>query len=120
MQCVKCDGELQRVIIDKVEVDKCDKCSGIWFDFGELDKILESGSIDALKNEIDNNQGQDAQRGTCPRCGGTGNMVQVTSLENADIHIDTCSVCYGQWLDGGELEALAGQGIVSKIKGLFK
>ena len=54
MQCVKCDGELQRVSLDEVEVDKCDKCSGIWFDIGELDKILESGAIDSLKNEIDN------------------------------------------------------------------
>ena len=119
MQCVKCDGELQRVTLDKVEVDKCTKCSGIWFDIGELDKILESSSIDSLKNEIGNNQGQDAEKGKCPRCGGTGNMVQVTNLKNPDIHIDTCSVCYGQWLDGGEIEELSSQGFISKIKSLF-
>ena len=63
MQCIKCDGELQRVTLGEVEVDKCVKCSGIWFDIGELDKVLESSSIDSLKNEIDNNQGQDEQKG---------------------------------------------------------
>ncbi len=50
MQCIKCDGELQRVILGKAEVDKCDKCSGIWFDIGQLYKVLESRSIDSLKN----------------------------------------------------------------------
>ncbi|MEJ2201722.1 MAG: zf-TFIIB domain-containing protein [Desulfuromonadaceae bacterium] len=120
MQCVKCNGELQRVTLGEIEVDKCVKCSGIWFDIGELDKILESSSIDTLKNEIDNNHWQDALKGKCPRCGGTGNMVQVTSLKNPDIHIDTCSVCYGQWLDGGEIEELTSQGFISKIKGLLK
>jgi len=120
MQCVKCDGELKRVSLGELDVDKCSQGSGIWFDSGELDKILESGSIEALKNEVDNNQGHDAQKGNCPRCGGTGKMVQVTSLKNAEVHIDTCSVCYGQWLDGGELEALTDQGFIAKIKGLFQ
>ena len=120
MQCVKCDGQLRRVILGEIEVDKCDRCSGIWFDCGELDKILEADSIDALKNEIDNHREHDAQKGKCPRCGGTGNMVQVTSLKNADIHIDTCSVCYGQWLDGGELEELTEQGLVGRLRRLFK
>ena len=120
MKCVKCDGQLQRVTVDDVEVDKCEKCSGIWFDIGELAKVLEANSIESLKNEVDNNQDQDAQKGTCPRCGGTGNMVQVTHLKQPDIHIDTCSVCYGQWLDGGELEKLTGHGLIAKIRSLFK
>ncbi len=119
MQCVKCDGQLDKVIVGKVEVDKCKSCSGIWFDLRELDKVLKSGSIELLKNVVDNNQGHDAQKGKCPRCVGGGNMVQVTSLKKPDVHIDTCSVCYGQWLDGGELEELTGQGLVSKIKNLI-
>ena len=120
MQCVKCNGQLQKVTLGEVEVDKCSSCSGIWFDIGELDKILESGRIEALKNEVDNNQGQDARKRKCPRCGGEGNMIQVASLKNADVHIDTCSVCYGQWLDGGELEEITNQGFISRIRSLFK
>ena len=78
MNCVKCDGQLSKVVIGEITVDKCD------------------------------------------RCGGTGNMVRVTSLKDADIHIDTCSVCYGQWLDGGEIEHLKDQGILDRIKKIFK
>ena len=119
MDCIKCDGELVKAIIDEVEVDKCDKCSGIWFDFGELKKILDGSNIDKLRNVIDNNKGHDSRQGKCPRCGGEGSMVQVTSMENKSVHIDTCSVCYGQWLDGGEIETLKGEGISGKLKGLF-
>ena len=120
MQCVKCDGQLEGVTVEEIEVDQCVTCSGIWFDFGELEKILDTGSISTLKNEVDNNQGHDAQKEKCPRCGGVGNIVQVTSLKNAEVHIDSCSVCYGQWLDGGELEEIADQGFIAKIRGLVK
>jgi Zn-finger nucleic acid-binding protein len=34
---------------------------------------------------------------------------------DADIHIDTCAVCGGQWLDGGELELLRGEGTLRAL-----
>ncbi len=119
MDCIKCDGRLEKVMIDEVEVDQCNKCSGIWFDLGELRQIVNASDIDTLKNQVDNNQGHDSRKSTCPRCGGDGNMVQVASLKNKEIHIDTCSVCYGQWLDGGEIEKLKEQTLSEKLKGLF-
>ena len=119
MNCVKCDGQLQTVTLGEIEVDKCDKCSGIWFDMGELGKVLEAGDVESLKNQIDNNDGDDAKKAKCPRCGGEGNMVQVTSLKNHDIHVDTCPVCYGQWLDGGEIDELTKESFIDKIKSMF-
>ena len=50
MECVKCDGQLERVTVEEIEVYQCVTCSGIWFDFGELEKILDTGSISTLKN----------------------------------------------------------------------
>ncbi len=47
-------------------------------------------------------------------------MIQVASLKASGIHIDTCAVCYGQWLDGGELEELTNTGFINKIKSIFK
>lgn len=47
-------------------------------------------------------------------------MVRVTSLENANIHVDTCLVCCGQRLDGGEVECLQDHGILDQIKRIFK
>lgn len=46
-------------------------------------------------------------------------MVQVVSRSH-EIHIDTCSVCYGQWPDGGELESLGHKGLFESVSGFFK
>lgn len=119
MNCIKCDGEMQKINIGEVEIDQCGKCSGIWFDLGELEKVLKLEDINVLKNKLKNNQSHDEEKVRCPRCGGSGNMVPVLSLNNKNIHIDTCLVCYGQWLDGGELEGLKEEGILQKILNIF-
>ncbi len=105
MDCVKCDGKLHRVELEDVTVDRCDKCFGIWFDSDELERILGMKHIDVLKSPVKSQRANDLKRGRCPRCKGEGVLVQVASLER-DIHIDTCAVCGGKWLDGGELEML--------------
>lgn len=106
MKCLKCDGTLKPVVLDGVEVDQCDKCSGIWFDLGELDEVLSKDDISTLKNKIDNNQGHDEIEAFCPRCNTPAKMVRVAHLVDGSLHIDTCMICYGNWLDGGELERL--------------
>ena len=120
MDCAKCDGTLKKVTIGEVEVDQCEKCSGIWFDFGELQDTLDQGHIEKLRNAVNNNAGHDETKARCPRCAGDGNMVRVTSFSNKGIHIDTCTICYGQWLDGGELEALNNKGMLGSIGGFFQ
>jgi hypothetical protein len=44
MHCPKCGMKLHTVIINKVEVDKCFACNGIFLDDGELEKISCRGS----------------------------------------------------------------------------
>lgn len=109
MNCVKCAGTLIRVTIEDVEVDRCDGCSGIWFDSGELERVRTAKSIETLRSKARPSKDADDARGRCPRCQGQGLLVQVASWD-ADIHIDTCAVCGGQWLDAGELELLRGEG----------
>jgi Zn-finger nucleic acid-binding protein len=106
------------VTIDDVNVDQCLDCSGIWFDFDELRQILERDEIALLKNIEDNNEGHDVTPASCPRCGGKGNMVQVVDTKHG-FHIDTCPVCYGKWLDGGEYERLKNTGLREFIRSLI-
>jgi uncharacterized protein len=118
MKCVKCDGQLRRVDVEDVEVDQCDVCYGIWFDSGELKRILGKKQVDELKSQVPSAKSDDLKRARCPRCKGEGKLVQVASL-TTDLHIDTCAVCGGQWLDGGELEALRGGGIAAFFRRFF-
>lgn len=107
MNCVKCEGKLVTVRIDDVSVDQCDRCGGIWFDAHELERVLRRGRghLEALARRGTHRPGDDARRGHCPRCGGDGYLVQIAS-PNAAIHVDTCAICGGKWLDGGEIDVL--------------
>jgi Zn-finger nucleic acid-binding protein len=106
MQCVKCSGALVAKEVGAVEIDQCELCSGIWCDLGELRSVLDASFVEELRNHTDNNAGHDGLRAKCPRCGGDGSMVPVLAPGSTEMHIDTCAVCFGVWLDGGELEEL--------------
>lgn len=126
MKCIKCEGQLLPVRAGDVEVDQCDSCHGIWFDSGELAKIVSASDVDALRRRAahtkeleEKRRRADQQRASCPRCRGEGKLVQIASL-TSDIHIDTCAVCGGQWLDGGELEIVREEGFSRKVSAFFR
>lgn len=39
-ECPKCDGKLHTGKFENVQVEICDKCSGVWLDSGELQQIM--------------------------------------------------------------------------------
>lgn len=41
LQCPKCDGVLQETDYENIKIDVCDKCSGVWFDAGELAQVVD-------------------------------------------------------------------------------
>jgi Zn-finger nucleic acid-binding protein len=40
MKCPVCSVELKMMDRQRVEIDYCPKCRGVWLDRGELDKIM--------------------------------------------------------------------------------
>lgn len=41
MTCPKCNTELLLAERQRIEIDYCPQCRGVWLDRGELDKIIE-------------------------------------------------------------------------------
>ena len=41
MHCPKCGAEMETVIMENIEIDKCPECLGIYFDNEELQQLLE-------------------------------------------------------------------------------
>ncbi|MDT4896687.1 MAG: uncharacterized protein QOH25_1764 [Acidobacteriota bacterium] len=39
LRCPKCDGTLEGIIFDEVEIDVCNTCGGAWLDAGELERL---------------------------------------------------------------------------------
>ncbi len=54
MKCPKCGADLNTVDYHGVQVDRCPKCDGVWFDAGEVESLVEkdTGVIDVLRSMI--------------------------------------------------------------------
>jgi ribosomal protein L37AE/L43A len=40
IQCPKCEGTLVELKFEDVQIDRCNKCNGVWLDSGELERLI--------------------------------------------------------------------------------
>ena len=102
MKCPACKNQMIVLELNKIEIDYCPKCKGIWLDEGELElltgnhenaiMLLETLHIDYINSE---------KSRRCPRC--TKKMYKVYIGENKDVLLDKCRNNHGLWFDSGEL-----------------
>ena len=107
MRCPKCRTDMEQVMIDDTEIDRCLTCHGLWFADGELSKVrtreaaavLDIGDVKTGKkqNEIEHYR--------CPRCAGP--MNRLVDPEQTHIWFEQCDSCGGSFFDAGELTDLA-------------
>jgi len=89
-----------------VEIDRCPKCGGIWFDKGELNKIIRI-PLDKMKEifgdlqEYKSIKGTSSGPRTCPVCGAR--LITYNYDFKSGIWLDACPKGHGIWLDKGEL-----------------
>ncbi|MCA9983698.1 MAG: zf-TFIIB domain-containing protein [Anaerolineales bacterium] len=119
MKCPKCETKLNPQQVGDVELDVCANCGGIWLDLGELKALLrQSEQFQAAATPPAGAQTgiYDTLTGPCPRCAGQGHMTRLQDLDRPDITMDSCPVCYGIWLDGGEFNQLARKDIIAGVR----
>ena len=84
---------MQVEVFSKVEIDRCTRCYGIWFDVGEVARAALC-AVPALRE-----QGPSPR--TCPLC------LQALTVGRMDqVEVDACETCKGTYLDAGGLERL--------------
>ena len=88
MKCPKCRvGEMENVVFEGIEVDRCPGCGGMWFDAGEAETLKQFTNA----AEIDTGDGlaglkyDSIENVDCPR--GHGRMATVV-IPPARRHID--------------------------------
>jgi PAT family beta-lactamase induction signal transducer AmpG len=107
MRCPKCRSDMETVLIDDIEVDRCEYCHGLWFDDGELQalnnpfaaSVLDTGDVKAGReyNFMDDYR--------CPRCGDE--MARKSDPQQPHIWYEQCTACAGTFFDAGEFKDLA-------------
>lgn len=112
MDCPACKGVVVVVEYQRIELDYCTKCYGVWFDAGELALLTERL---ALRGEgltvleimtLPEKKTAEKPRG-CPIC--RKKMKKVSIGCDPEVMIDVCSRGHGVWFDGGEVGQVLGQ-----------
>jgi|GEM_PF-6446105 len=95
--------ELKLLNIEGILIDYCTECLGIWFDYGELQELLQKKlNIDNLIiSTTKNDKDYDYIDKNCPVC-----LKNLKKITHSDYHIELCTNCGGIWLDGGEFALL--------------
>ena len=54
MHCPKCGAKLEEAVLERVTVDICPGCHGVWMDEGELEKVtaVQKGLFSSLREVI--------------------------------------------------------------------
>jgi len=109
MRCPVDKNDMIIVEHQKVELDYCLKCAGVWLDSGELELlVLALKAEGANLSHTELLRPQEAKvseaRRKCPVC--RRNMDKVWIGESPKVLIDTCPIGDGLWFDGGELNQI--------------
>ena len=105
MNCPACDKPMIVLELDRVEVDHCISCGGIWLDGGEMELLLEGAAeketfLSSFRRDPD--CAEKPRR--CPICSKRMEKILVGKEER--VCIDRCRHRDGIWLDRGELEEI--------------
>jgi len=92
--------------LDRVEVDHCLACGGLWLDAGELELLVDAPdkatALATLFSDLSDTAGETAR--PCPICGAK--MVKQATVSEPPLVIDRCPAGHGAWFDDGELQTL--------------
>ena len=112
VNCPACKGIVVIVEYERIELDYCTNCSGVWFDAGELELLAERLSLDgeafSLQDVMtlpDAKVSEKPRR--CPICGKKMRKVHVG--EEPRVLLDACPRQDGIWFDSGEVSQVLSQ-----------
>ena len=123
MQCPVCKNSMVILELDKVEIDYCPSCKGIWLDNGELELLMEDQDEDKKQKSFKSVNDVPEKKYRCPICNKKMDKVE---YEDSQIIIDRCKNEHGLWFDKGELSSLLKQyesdqdnKVLSLLKNIF-
>lgn len=100
MKCPNCQQNLELQNYKGIEVNQCSNCSGMWFDYKEVDQLEDTSfDQDDLKNTLVTKVKPSDKE--CPVCSKKMNKFNYRWEE---LELETCPDKHGFWLDKGEEE----------------
>ncbi|MBV1877396.1 MAG: zf-TFIIB domain-containing protein [Pseudomonadales bacterium] len=119
MDCPKCQSEMEEVVYGKLKnriaVDRCLACKGIWFDNGEaeaLQKLWFAENLDVGDHQVGERHNRQLNA-HCPRC----NNLMLSSLSDSmsKIRYEYCAE-HGMYFDAGEFSRSHYDALMAQFK----
>ncbi|MDD5094044.1 MAG: zf-TFIIB domain-containing protein [Dehalococcoidia bacterium] len=112
MRCPACKNLMIVVEHNRIELDYCVECAGVWFDAGELEVLIETMQLEQSSLSLDSILSTPETKSTekkrqCPIC--AKKMKKATLGHAPEVLIDVCPRGDGLWFDKGEVGQLITQ-----------
>jgi len=106
MKCPACKTLMFVMEYDRLELDQCPACEGVWFDATEL-SLLFGGRDDLTDDAVARLPDADTveERRRCPHC--RRHLRKVVVGDDDGVLIDACPAGHGVFFDRGEVGALS-------------
>lgn len=119
MNCPKCKSEMEKVVYENIEVDRCTGCEGLWFDMLEHERLAAiegSEAIDVGNRKVGREFNKEAKC-DCPVC--HTRMIPMVDRDQPHIWYEACTTCYGVFFDAGEFKDYKRHTVLDFFKDLF-
>lgn len=119
MKCPKCQGEMEKITFEGIDVERCRDCKGLWFDCYQAEELREkkgSETIDTGDPEVGKKYSQISAI-DCPKC--HTKMVPIVDTRKPHIWYEGCPVCYGRFFDAGEFRDYKEENLLDFFRRLF-
>lgn len=119
MLCPKCNSKMQLIMYEGIDVDRCIKCRGLWFDMLDhehLAAIEGSEAIDIGSDEL-GRRFREVDDIDCPECSCP--MLKMVDVRQPHIWYEGCPSCFGVFFDAGEFRDYKEKTVMDFFRDLF-
>ena len=120
MKCPKCESQFETITFEKIEVERCLGCQGLWFDMLEKDDLVQikgSEAIDIGNGQV-GKQYRDMEDVHCPHC--SVEMLPMVDKDQYHIKYESCPICYGTFFDAGEFRDLKEHSVLERFQEMLR
>jgi Zn-finger nucleic acid-binding protein len=116
MKCPKCKSAFTKVHFEGIQVDRCMSCHGMWFDALELKDLLAKKGAESLDvgDAGDFAKTSRIEDYLCPKDGSR--MVKMADAKQSHVWYESCSTCFGIFLDATEFKELKDKSLLDFIR----
>lgn len=124
MNCPRCNVELKESSTKEASIvydaHSCPKCNGFWVGAEQLEEIQAKVKQRFFEFRRIPSASEQENVLHCPACAGSVEMDKVANERDAKVVMDVCPQCHNIWLDGGELEAIQRDSLLTLVVDAYR